>query len=664
MKVKIAYLTTENEVHELDLVVATIPKGECIIGRSPDCDLPLESPDVSRIHGKLFVQAGKYYYCDTGSRNGSIVNNQLAVKNQPYILKHGDSIQIGDYFLKMEDMTPAAEQLPETVFRVIDPALFSRPVSPEVNVANINEPAPAVVSKLTEQVSSPTHEEKTTPEVDDVADAPDQEVITAPESQIIAGSQIVEERTFIQPEDIVTPASETVPDVTTTESDEDVDLSTPIAEERTFIQPEDIVTSALETVPDVTTTESDEDVDVGTPIAEEKSVLETGVETVEAEDIAASASETVPDVTTTESDENVDLTTPILPEFTIVQPRDINIQPAATESDEDVDLSTPLIQEFTQEFTIVQPRDINIQPAITEGDIEIGDLDTDDGVGEGNLAVESEVQPAATTDNDATEVVSNVDVEATEAVPEMLNESQTDVIVARHDNILPQAEVTEIISSEDSDEDVDVSSTTLEEVNREVTELEVFSTTDNLETPETETSISTTEVGENLVVVGEKLATVSEAEELQAVDDVEATVETNTEREDSQMSIQKNIVLIAHESKKYELAELVAKHQEFFSQSLTISWPSVSEVLKQEAGMTVSEEIPSPTSGGYQKINVLLGSGDILAMIFLRDFLTPAPSPTNEETLLKICNINQVLVATNLKTAEAIVYYLKNITDS
>ncbi|MFM7372417.1 MAG: hypothetical protein ACKO2Z_32470, partial [Sphaerospermopsis kisseleviana] len=88
------------------------------------------------------------------------------------------------------------------------------------------------------------------------------------------------------------------------------------------------------------------------------------------------------------------------------------------------------------------------------------------------------------------------------------------------------------------------------------------------------------------------------------------------------------------------------------------------EVLKQEAGLTVSEEIPSPTAGGYQKINVLLGSGGILAMIFLRDFLTPAPSPTNEETLLKICNMNQVLVATNLKTAEAIVYYLKNITDS
>ena len=137
MKVKITYLPTQKEVNELDLVAATIPKGECIIGRSPDCDLPLESPDVSRVHGKFFLKDGRYYYCDTESRNGSIINNKLAEKNLPYVLNHEDSIQIGDYVLIVEDIKPVPEQLPETVFRVIDPALFSRPLFENVNVANI-----------------------------------------------------------------------------------------------------------------------------------------------------------------------------------------------------------------------------------------------------------------------------------------------------------------------------------------------------------------------------------------------------------------------------------------------------------------------------------------------------------------------------------------------
>ncbi|MDZ8081401.1 MAG: methylglyoxal synthase, partial [Nostoc sp. DcaGUA01] len=126
---------------------------------------------------------------------------------------------------------------------------------------------------------------------------------------------------------------------------------------------------------------------------------------------------------------------------------------------------------------------------------------------------------------------------------------------------------------------------------------------------------------------------------------------------------QRNIVLIAHESKKSELAEFVTQHQEFFSQSFTITWPSVSEVLHQQAGITISQQTPAPTSGGYQTIASLVGSGEILAVIFLRDLLQPQPGQANEEALLRLCTINQVLLATNVPTAEAIVHYLKHVVD-
>ncbi|ODG98717.1 hypothetical protein A4S05_07860 [Nostoc sp. KVJ20] len=123
--------------------------------------------------------------------------------------------------------------------------------------------------------------------------------------------------------------------------------------------------------------------------------------------------------------------------------------------------------------------------------------------------------------------------------------------------------------------------------------------------------------------------------------------------------MERNIVLIAHESKKLELAEFVSQHQEFFSESFTIAWPSVSEVLHQQAGITISQQTPAPTSGGYQTIASLVGAGEILAVIFLRDLLQPQSGQANEEALLRLCTINQVLLATNLPTAEAIVHYLK-----
>ena len=606
MKVKITYLPTQNEVNELDLVVATIPKGECIIGRSPDCDLALESPDVSRVHGKFFVQGGKYYYCDTGSRNGSMINKKLAEINLPYVLNHEDSIQIGDYVLMVEDIKPVPEQLPETVFRVIDPALFSRPVVENVNVANITNLEPEVVSESSgEVISSPTQEEVPASEVIHAASSENEEVITAPENQI------VEEKIFVQSQDIASQLREIVTDVATNNREEEVDL-------------------------------------------------------------------------------DLDLSPPILEELTTVQPRDLNIPPLVTDTYEEVDLD--LSPPIWQELTTVQPRDLNIPPSVTDAYKEV-DLDLDDG-GQESLEVVSEVHPEATTDvatvteetsiersdtvsQPTEELVSNVNAEAPEAVADALNESLAEVIIAPVHNIDSQAEVTEVFSNED----VEFSSTSLEEVGEELTAADTVSTAENLET---EASISTTEVGEELTAtdavstaenleieasistteagdtepVSQILEAVSKAEEVPAIDNVEA----NTKSEASQMNIQKNIVLIAHESNKSELADLVAQHQEFFSQSLTISWPSVSEVLKQQAGITVSEEIPPPTSGGYQRINLLLNAGDILAVIFLRDFLTTQAGQANEEAFLRICNINQVLVATNLKTAQAIVHYLEHIT--
>jgi methylglyoxal synthase/pSer/pThr/pTyr-binding forkhead associated (FHA) protein len=775
MKVKIIYLPTQNEVNELDLFAATVSKGECIIGRSPDCDLPLESPDVSRLHGKFFVQGGKYYYCDTGSRNGSIINNILAEKNLPYILNHEDSIQIGDYVLMVEDIKPLPEQLPETVFRVIDPALFSRPVSENVNVADITNVEPEAVSEFSgEVISPPSQEEVPAPEVIHTASSENEEVITAPENQI------VEEKIFVQSQDIASQLREIVPDMATNNRDEEVNLSPPILEELTTVQPHDLnispsatdtyeevdldiddggeeeslevvrevhleATTDIATVTEETSIERSDTVsqpeelvsnvdaeapesvpdalnesqaeviiapvhnidsqfenvnvanitnvqleavsefsgEVISPLTQEEvpapEVIHTGssenqevitapenqiVEEkifVQSQDIASQLREMVTDVATNNRDEDVDLSAPILEELTTVQPRDLNIAPSVTDTYEEVDLdiSAPILEELTT----VQPRDLNISPSVTDTYEEV-DLDIDDGGEEESLEVVREVHPEATTDiatvteetsiersdtvSQPEELVSNVDAEAPESVPDALNESQAEVIIAPVPNIDSQAEVTEVFSNED----VDFSSTSLEEVNQEVTAADTVSTVENLEID------ATTEVSDTPEPVSQILEAVSKAEEVPDIDNVEA----NTESEASQMNIQKNIVLIAHESNKSELADLVAQHQEFFSQSVTISWPSVSEVLKQQAGITVSEEIPPPTSGGYQRINLLLNAGDILAVIFLRDFLTTQAGQANEEAFLRICNINQVLVATNFKTAQAIIHYLKNIS--
>ena len=145
MKLKISNSPTQSELDEIDLSLTTRRGAEYFIGRSPYCDLVLDSEDVSRQHGKFFSQSGNYYFCDLGSRNGTIINGKLADKNSSYILKNGDVIRIGDFALILEEDKSSSEQS-ETVLRIINPSMFSNWSSQNAN-SGVATPSSELVSQ-------------------------------------------------------------------------------------------------------------------------------------------------------------------------------------------------------------------------------------------------------------------------------------------------------------------------------------------------------------------------------------------------------------------------------------------------------------------------------------------------------------------------------------
>ena len=62
------------------------------IGRASDNDLIVDDPLVSRHHCQLKLQHGAYSFADLGSRNGSLVNGQVA---NEVALGPGDRIRFG-----------------------------------------------------------------------------------------------------------------------------------------------------------------------------------------------------------------------------------------------------------------------------------------------------------------------------------------------------------------------------------------------------------------------------------------------------------------------------------------------------------------------------------------------------------------------------------------
>ncbi|NDJ25987.1 FHA domain-containing protein [Nostoc sp. B(2019)] len=501
MRVKVSYSPTVSEVNEVDLVLETTTKEEWVIGRAPDSDIILDSLDVSRLHGKFLLKGGSYYFCDLGSRNGSIVNGEQAEEDQLYILKDGDTIQIGDYLLIVEPVNLLFEQLSETISRNIDPSSFSQTQTTEnVNSFNIANP-------ITEEFSQTRGELETL------------EIVNTAYSESSESSKF----TFTQPDDVMSVFE-------------------------AIINPEDII-QPLEIVNEVPEAFSDEVVDLGIPIAEEISIDVDEIEALEAINNELTVFETA-----------------LAAEANFGQPQDIFSQTSEEES-------TAL-----------------------------------------------EVINAEATDLGTSERVSQV----------------SQVFAGRSDTIKAQPEVVEVFSNHY----IDFSTTPTEQVSININDIALSSLPTNVSEVFESTNIYIETTEETLF---------------------HEIAEAANANDHPQRLTQRKIVLIAHETKKSELAEFFAQYQDFFSHSFTITWPSISELLEQQTGITISQQISAATSGGYLTIASLVCSGDVLAVIFLRDFLQTQPGQVNEEALLRLCNINKVLLATNVPTAEAIVHYIKHI---
>ena len=75
-------------------------RGEQVcIGRSPDSDISISDPSVSREHARIEQTAGGFVIHDLGSRNGVVVNGQRIAGSTPIGLT--DEIQLGDVTLKL-----------------------------------------------------------------------------------------------------------------------------------------------------------------------------------------------------------------------------------------------------------------------------------------------------------------------------------------------------------------------------------------------------------------------------------------------------------------------------------------------------------------------------------------------------------------------------------
>jgi pSer/pThr/pTyr-binding forkhead associated (FHA) protein len=70
-----------------------------VVGRSPECDIPIDDPYASEFHARVGLQGESVVVHDLGSTNGTYVNGRRVTS--PTTVSRGDTVQIGKTTLEV-----------------------------------------------------------------------------------------------------------------------------------------------------------------------------------------------------------------------------------------------------------------------------------------------------------------------------------------------------------------------------------------------------------------------------------------------------------------------------------------------------------------------------------------------------------------------------------
>lgn len=117
------------------------------------------------------------------------------------------------------------------------------------------------------------------------------------------------------------------------------------------------------------------------------------------------------------------------------------------------------------------------------------------------------------------------------------------------------------------------------------------------------------------------------------------------------------IALIAHDKKKNEMLEFVSHHRELLGKYHLIATRTTGTLVSETFGLAVETMLSGPL-GGDQQIGALVATEKVDFVIFLRDPLTSQPHEPDINALLRICDVHNIPLATNRKSAHIMLKYI------
>ncbi|MBE9029489.1 methylglyoxal synthase [filamentous cyanobacterium LEGE 11480] len=111
------------------------------------------------------------------------------------------------------------------------------------------------------------------------------------------------------------------------------------------------------------------------------------------------------------------------------------------------------------------------------------------------------------------------------------------------------------------------------------------------------------------------------------------------------------VALIAHDSKQDDIVALAKKYRATLSRYHLIATDETGGAIAAATGLEI-ERLASRAQGGIVQVAARVVTGEVMGVIFLMDALQPHPYEADYLALLRVCNLHEIPLATNIATAE------------
>ncbi len=117
-----------------------------------------------------------------------------------------------------------------------------------------------------------------------------------------------------------------------------------------------------------------------------------------------------------------------------------------------------------------------------------------------------------------------------------------------------------------------------------------------------------------------------------------------------------NIAIIADDKKKELMVQFCIAYCGILSRHSLCATGTTGKLVSEATGLNIQKYL-SGSQGGDEQISARISCNEIDLLLYFRDPITPQP---NEANLLRLCDVHNIPVATNIATAEALIHSLEH----